>query len=114
MTFDSPQVLYGAREILRTLGQNPSIHPMSPAGHATGMGFDASIASQVWAANELATHGDLSTVIEAAPDDRIDAVGYHIGVGAWSDRTVNALKPFVNQPPQLFTAAVNSPEYLTS
>jgi uncharacterized protein (DUF1800 family) len=115
MTFDSPQVAYGAREILRTLGQEP-FYPPDVAGWPRGRAWvsTASITAQVWAANELATHGDLSTVIEAGPDDRIDAVGYHIGVGAWSDRTVNALKPFVKQPPQLFTAAVNSPEYLTS
>ena len=47
-------------------------------------------------------------------DERIDAVGYLIGVGAWSDRTVDALQPLVRQPPQLVAAAVNTPEYLTS
>ena len=41
------------------------------------------------AASQLARAGDLSTVEDAAADDRIDAVGYLIGVGAWSDRTVD-------------------------
>jgi len=48
------------------------------------------------------------------PGDRIDAVGYLIGVGAWSDRTATALQPLVRQPVQLVAAAVNTPEYLTS
>ena len=42
------------------------------------------------------------------------AVGYLIGVGAWSDRTADALEPLVRTPPQLVAAAVNTPEYLTS
>jgi hypothetical protein len=66
------------------------------------------------AASQLARTGDLSTIEEAAADDRIDAVGYLIGVGAWSDRTVAALQPLVRKPAQLVAAAVNTPEYLTS
>ena len=66
------------------------------------------------AANKLAKVGDLSTIEQASPGDRIDAVGYLIGVGAWSDRTAGALKPLVAAPAQLVAAAVNTPEYLTS
>ena len=66
------------------------------------------------AANKLAKVGDLLTVDQAPPVDRIDAAGYLIGVGAWSDRTVTALKPLVSAPAQLVAAAVNTPEYLTS
>jgi len=62
----------------------------------------------------LARAGDLSAVEDAADGDRIDAVGYLIGIGAWSDRTVAALKPLVRKPVQLVAAAVNTPEYLTS
>ena len=62
----------------------------------------------------LAHVGDLSSIESTAPGDRIDAVGYLIGVGAWSDRTVDALEPLVRRPPQLVAAAVNTPEYLTS
>ncbi len=32
--------------------------------------------------------GDLSFVSDAAPSDRIDAAGYLLGIGAWSDTTV--------------------------
>jgi hypothetical protein len=66
------------------------------------------------AASQLARAGDLSTVEGASPSDRIDAVGYLIGVGAWTDRTVAALNPLVRNPDQLVAAAVNTPEYLTS
>jgi hypothetical protein len=41
-------------------------------------------------------------------------VGYLIGIGSWSDRTVAALNPLVDRPVQLVAAAVNTPEYLTS
>ena len=73
----------------------------------------ASTAAQLWAASELARRGDQSTIESAGSDDRIDAAGYLIGVGAWSDRTAEVLKPNVGNPRQLFTAAVNTPEYLT-
>jgi hypothetical protein len=66
------------------------------------------------AASQLARAGDLSTVEDASAGDRIDAVGYLIGVGAWTDRTVAALNPVVGKPAQLVAAAVNTPEYLTS
>ena len=66
------------------------------------------------AASQLARNGDLSTVEDTGAGDRIDAVGYLIGVGAWSDRTVTALQPLVRTPVQLVAAAVNTPEYLTS
>ena len=66
------------------------------------------------AASQLARTGDLSTIEDAAAGDRIDAVGYLIGIGAWSDRTVTALKPLTRNPVQLVAAAVNTPEYLTS
>jgi hypothetical protein len=61
----------------------------------------------------LAALSDLSAVEEAAVTDRIDAVGYLIGIGAWSDRTVRALKPLTGNPQRLVAAAVNTPEYLT-
>jgi hypothetical protein len=35
-------------------------------------------------------------------------------VGAWTDRTVTALKELVDDPKRLVAAAVNTPEYLTA
>ena len=66
------------------------------------------------AATQLARAGDLSAVEDAAGGDRLDAVGYLIGIGAWSDRTVAALEPLARNPVRLVAAAVNTPEYLTS
>ncbi len=62
----------------------------------------------------MASRGDVSTVEHSAVGDRIDAAGYLIGIGRWSDRTVTALKPLTAHPPTLIAAAVNTPEYLTS
>jgi len=100
---------------LRTLGQRP-FYPPSVGGWPSGQVWlsTASAGARLRAATQLARAGDLSIVESASAGDRIDAVGYLIGVGAWSDRTVEALQPLLRQPPQLVAAAVNTPEYLTS
>ena len=100
---------------LRTLGQRP-FYPPSVGGWPSGPVWlsTASAGVRLRAATQLAHAGDLSSIESTALGDRIDAVGYLIGVGAWSDRTVKALQPLLSQPPQLVAAAVNTPEYLTS
>jgi uncharacterized protein (DUF1800 family) len=100
---------------LRALGQRP-FYPPSVGGWPHGQVWlsTASAEARLRAASHLARSGDLSNIEGAAPGDRIDAVGYLIGVGAWSDRTAGALEPLVRKPPQLVAAAVNAPEYLTS
>jgi uncharacterized protein (DUF1800 family) len=112
---ESSEMAYAVDGLLTGLGQKP-FSPPDVAGWPRGRVWvsTASTAAQLWAASELAKRGDLSTIESAGPDDRIDAAGYLIGVGAWSDRTAEALKPYVGNPRQLFTAAVNTPEYLTS
>jgi uncharacterized protein (DUF1800 family) len=112
---ETTDVAYAVDGLLTSLGQKP-FYPPDVAGWPRGRVWvsTASTATQVWAASELAKRGDVSTIESAGSDERIDAVGYMIGVGAWSDRAVAALKPFVDDPPLLFTAAVNTPEYLTS
>jgi uncharacterized protein (DUF1800 family) len=112
---DSTEMAYAVDGLLTGLGQKP-FYPPDVAGWPRGRVWvsTASTAAQLWAANELAKRGDISAIEAAGRDDRIDAAGYLIGVGAWSDRTVDALKPFVDDPVLLFTAAVNTPEYLTS
>ena len=101
--------------MLLDLGQRP-FYPPDVGGWPKGRAWvsTASVKAQAWGATELAKRGDLTTIESAGRSNQIDAAGYLIGVGAWSDRTVKALKPFVDDPPHLFTAAVNSPEYLTS
>jgi uncharacterized protein (DUF1800 family) len=100
---------------LRTLGQRP-FYPPSVGGWPSGQVWlsTASAGARLRAATQLAHAGDLSSIESTGAGDRIDAVGYLIGVGAWSDRTAKALQPLVQQPPQLVAAAVNTPEYLTS
>lgn len=100
---------------LKVLGQRP-FFPTDVNGWPRGQVWlsTASATTRLRTAAKLARSADLSTIDSTAPGQRIDAVGYLIGVGAWTDRTVEALQPLVRQPERLVTAAVNTPEYLTS
>jgi uncharacterized protein (DUF1800 family) len=112
---DHPAPLKMAETTLRALGQRP-FYPPSVGGWPHGQVWlsTASAQARLRAASRMAHAGDLSIIESTAPGDRIDAVGYLVGVGAWSDRTADALEPLVRKPPQLVAAAVNTPEYLTS
>jgi uncharacterized protein (DUF1800 family) len=112
---DNPAQRKHAGATLQALGQRP-FYPPSVGGWPHGEVWlsTASAGARLRAATQLARVGDLSSIESADDDDRIDAVGYLIGVGAWSDRSVKALQPLVSRPPQLVAAAVNTPEYLTS
>ncbi|MGB8791430.1 MAG: DUF1800 domain-containing protein [Mycobacterium sp.] len=115
VSVDAPARLKMVNSTLHALGQRP-FYPPDVGGWPHGRVWmsTASADIRMRAASQLARAGDLSTVENAAANDRIDAVGYLIGVGAWSDRTVKALEPLVSRPVQLVSAAVNTPEYLTS
>ena len=112
---DEPAQRKLADATLRALGQRP-FSPPSVGGWPHGQVWlsTASAGARLRAATRLARDGDLSSIEGSSPGDRIDAVGYLIGVGAWSARTARALQPLVRQPAQLVAAAVNTPEYLTS
>jgi uncharacterized protein (DUF1800 family) len=112
---DKPARLKMIDSTLRALGQRP-FYPPDVGGWPHGRVWMSTASADVRmrAASQLARAGDLSSIEDAAVDDRIEAVGYLIGVGAWSDRTANALTPLADNPVQLVAAAVNSPEYLTS
>jgi uncharacterized protein (DUF1800 family) len=112
---DTPARLKMADGALKSLGQRP-FYPPDVGGWPHGRVWMSTASADVRmrAASQMARNGDLSTVEDTAADDRIDALGYLIGVGAWSDRTVAALQPLVRTPVQLVAAAVNTPEYLTS
>ena len=112
---EKPARLKMVHATLRTLGQRP-FYPPSVGGWPSGQVWlsTASAGARLRAATQLAHVGDLSSIESTGAGDRVDAVGYLIGVGAWSDRTVKALQPLVRQPLQLVAAAVNTPEYLTS
>jgi uncharacterized protein (DUF1800 family) len=115
VSVDAPARLKMVNSTLHALGQRP-FYPPDVGGWPHGRVWMSTASADVRmrAASQLARAGDLSTVEDAAADDRIDAAGYLIGVGAWSDRTVKALEPLVSRPVQLVAAAVNTPEYLTS
>ena len=115
VSVDAPARLKMVNSALHALGQRP-FYPPDVGGWPHGRVWMSTASADVRmrAASQLARAGDLSTVEDVAADDRIDAVGYLIGVGAWSDRTVKALQPLVSRPVQLVAAAVNTPEYLTS
>ena len=112
---DKPARVKMVDATLRTLGQRP-FYPPSVGGWPSGEVWlsTASAGARLRAATLLAHAADLSSIEGTAAGDRIDAVGYLIGVGEWSGRTVRALQPLLRQPPQLVAAAVNTPEYLTS
>lgn len=112
---DQPARLKMANATLHALGQQP-FYPPSVGGWPHGRVWlsTASADVRMRAASQLARAGDLSVVEDAALHERIDAVVYLIGIGAWSDRTTAALKPLLRRPVQLVVAAVNTPEYLTS
>jgi uncharacterized protein (DUF1800 family) len=111
---ETPAQVKMAEATLKALGQRP-FYPPSVGGWPHGQVWlsTASAEARLRAANRIARGGDLSGVEDAAPGERIDAVGYLIGVGAWSDRTADALQPLVRKPAQLVAVAVNTPEYLT-
>ncbi len=115
VSVDAPARMKLVNATLMQLGQRP-FYPPNVGGWPHGRVWMSTASAQVRmrAASQLALAGDLSSIEDTAADDRIDAVGYLIGVGAWSDRTAAALKPLVRRPVQLVAAAVNTPEYLTS
>ncbi|HME79064.1 MAG TPA: DUF1800 domain-containing protein [Mycobacterium sp.] len=112
---DNPARPKMADAVLKSLGQRP-FYPPDVGGWPHGRVWMSTASADVRmrAASLMARSGDLSTVEETAASDRIDAVGYLIGIGVWSDRSVAALQPLVRTPVQLVAAAVNTPEYLTS
>jgi uncharacterized protein (DUF1800 family) len=99
--------------LLRALGQLPFYPPNVsgwPSGHAWLSTAAADLRSQ--AATALVRSADLSFVSGTAASHRIDAVGYQLGIGNFSDRTAKALQPLTGTPAQLVAVALTSPEYL--
>jgi uncharacterized protein (DUF1800 family) len=112
---DAPAQLKKVDATLKGLGQRP-FYPPDVGGWPHGRVWlsTASADLRLRAAAGFAREGDLSAIENTGSAERVDAVGYLIGVGGWSDRSARALTPLVRRPAQLFAAAVNTPEYLTS
>jgi uncharacterized protein (DUF1800 family) len=112
---DTPKAVNSVDATLKALGQRP-FYPPDVGGWPRGQVWlsTASAGTRLAAATEIAKAGDLSPIEQAARPDRVDAAGHLLGIGSWSDRTVAALRPWIDRPAQLVGAAVNTPEYLTS
>ncbi len=111
---DGKDTLTACDVVLKVMGQRP-FSPPDVDGWPQGRVWlsNTSAAARVWAADQFVARGDLSPVADASPGDRVDAAGYLLGIGAWSDTTAGALTPLADDPERLVTAAVNTPEYLT-
>lgn len=101
--------------ILKSLGQQP-FYPPSVGGWPSGQVWlsTSSAALRLKAADALCAVGDLSSIEQAPANDRVDAAGYLIGVGKWSDASAATLRKLTTSPRRLVTAALNTPEYLTT
>jgi uncharacterized protein (DUF1800 family) len=98
---------------LRRLGQLP-FFPPDVSGWPSGQAWMSTAAAEtrMQVASKLTATADLSGIAEVAVGERIDAVGYRLGVGRWSARSLAALKPVAAKPGTLLAVAVNTPEYL--
>jgi uncharacterized protein (DUF1800 family) len=110
---DAPARIAAVNRALKSLGQRP-FYPPDVGGWPQGRAWlsTASAGTRWEIASLLARVGDLSTVEQAAPADRLDAVGYLLGIGSWSDRSAAALRSLSAKPPELVAAAANTAEYL--
>ncbi|WP_232374794.1 DUF1800 domain-containing protein [Mycolicibacterium mengxianglii] len=111
---DSEMSGYAART-LRSLGQLPFLPP-NVSGWPRGQVWlsTATAGFRIGAATKAAEKGDISSITDVPANERIDAVGYLLGIGAWSDRTVKTLTKYRRDPPAIVVAAANTPEYLTT
>jgi uncharacterized protein (DUF1800 family) len=100
--------------VLQGLGQVP-FYPPSVGGWPSGQAWLSTAAADVRfaAAAALVKKANLDTVSGRAPAGRVDAVGYLLGVGAWSDRSRATLQDLVSNPDRLVAVALNTGEYLT-
>jgi uncharacterized protein (DUF1800 family) len=98
--------------VLTGLGQLP-FYPPNVGGWPSGQLWltTAALQARIDFARWAAAAGDLSTVADASLGSRIDAVGYLLGVDAFSARTIAALSDVVGSPPSLVELALLSPEY---
>lgn len=111
----SPGTVDGALALLTTLGQRP-FYPPDVGGWPSGQGWasTAAVSARLSAATALAAAGRLDTVEKASHGDRVDAAGYFLGIGRWSDASAAVLSPLASDPKRLVAMALVTPEYLTS
>jgi uncharacterized protein (DUF1800 family) len=98
---------------LTVLGQVP-FYPPNVSGWPSGQAWLSTAAAEERMRTGLvmANKGDLSTIEQSQPAQRIDAVGYLLGIGNFSARSVAALQPALSNPAALVAIGLNTPEYL--
>lgn len=103
-----------AVSVLRGLGQLP-FSPPNVSGWPSGAAWLSTAAAdlRMTTAQSLTAKANLDSISSAAPAQRVEATGYLLGIGSWSDRTAAVLQGFTADPKRLVTVALNSPEYLT-
>ena len=96
---------------LNALGQVP-FRPPSVGGWPGGIAWLSTAATRerLTFAGAMARRADLDAV--AGSKDRPEAAAHLLGVDAWTDRTLAALKDAAADPVRLVTLALVSPEYL--
>jgi uncharacterized protein (DUF1800 family) len=105
----------GLRGTLRSLGQVP-FEPPSVGGWPAGSLWLTTGAALVRLslAQLVVRNADLSTVADAAPAARVEAVRNLLSVDRWSPRTVAALAGVKGDPKALVTIGACAPEYVVS
>jgi uncharacterized protein (DUF1800 family) len=100
---------------LTGLGQVP-FAPPSVGGWPAGTPWltTAAALTRLRLAQTMAATGDISPVSTETPGARIDATAALLGLPTFTDRTVAALRPLVNQPAELVGLALTSPENTVS
>jgi uncharacterized protein (DUF1800 family) len=96
---------------LTALGQVP-FRPPSVGGWPGGIAWLSTAATRerLTFAAAMARKADLDAV--AGSTDRPEAAAYLLGIDAWTDRTLAALKDAAADPARLVTLALVSPDYL--
>ena len=103
-----PAALYQG---LTGLGQIP-FYPPNVGGWPAGTPWltTAAALTRLKVATALVKSGDLSTVADVAPSQRVAATAEMLGLPAFTARTASALAPLAGTPPQLVATALASPE----
>lgn len=101
--------------VLRGLGQLP-FYPPDVGGWPSGSAWLSTAAADVRmrASLYLVQRADLGVVSAAARSNRVDTVGYLLGIGSWSTRSRAVLADEVANPRNLVALAMNTSEYLTN
>lgn len=115
VSLDDAKLNLAVAKYLKLLGQLP-FYPPSVGGWPNAQAWLSSSAPalRIEAATMAAQEGDISYIENISRNERIEAVGYLLGIGSWSDQSAKALAAYTQDPALLVVAAANTPEYLTN